>query len=45
MSIKIRIVAFIIKPELFLFINYNRLGDRKDKKFKKYGVLLGNILL
>lgn len=44
-GIKIEIVASIIKLQLFLFTNYNGLGDKEDKKFKKYGVLLGDALV
>jgi hypothetical protein len=45
MGTKIRITVFMIKPEPFIFTNYNRLGDREDKKYEKYGVLLGNALV
>ncbi|KAF4630856.1 hypothetical protein G7Y89_g7277 [Cudoniella acicularis] len=41
---RIGVVASTIKPELFLFTNYNRLGDRKYKNREKYGVLLGDTL-
>jgi hypothetical protein len=42
---KIGITVSTIKPEPFIFTNYNRLGDREDKKYKKYSVLLGNVLV
>ena len=45
MGIKIGIVASTMKPQPFLFTNYNGLGDREDKKFEKYGVLLGDALV
>jgi hypothetical protein len=45
MGTKIGIVASIMKPELFLFTNYNGLGDREDKKYEKYGILLGDALV
>jgi hypothetical protein len=44
-GIKIGIVASTIKLQLFLFTNYNGVGDREDKKFKKYGVLLSDALV
>ena len=34
-----------LKLEPFIFTNYNGLGDREDKKYEKYGVLLGNALV
>jgi hypothetical protein len=45
MGTKMGIVASTMKPEPFLFTNYNGLGDRKDKKYEKYGVLLGDALV
>jgi hypothetical protein len=42
---KIGITVSTMKPELFIFTNYNRLGNREDKKYEKYGVLLGNALV
>ena len=42
MGIMLGIVASTMKPEPFLFTNYNGLGVRKDKK---YGILLGNALV
>jgi len=45
MGIKIGIVASTMKPQPFLFTNYNGLGDRGDKKCEKYGVLLGDALV
>ncbi|KAH8587298.1 hypothetical protein B0O99DRAFT_527023 [Bisporella sp. PMI_857] len=45
MGIKIGVVASTMKPEPFLFTNYNGLGDREDKKYEKYGVLLGDALV
>lgn len=45
MGIKIGIIASTMKPEPFLFTNYNGLGDREDKKYENYGVLLGDALL
>jgi hypothetical protein len=45
MGTKIGIVASTMKPEPFLFTNYNGLGDREDTKFEKYGVLLGDALV
>ena len=45
MGIKIGIVASTMKPQPFLFTNYNGLGDREDKKFEKYGVLLSDVLV
>jgi len=42
---KIGIVASTMKPEPFLFINYNRLGDQEFKEYEKYSVLLGNALV
>ena len=40
-----RIVVSIIKPELFLFTNYNGLGDQEGKKSEKYSILLGDALV
>jgi hypothetical protein len=45
MGTKIGIVASTMKPEPFLFTNYNGLGHREDKKHEKYGVLLGDALV
>ena len=45
MGIKIRIVACTMKPDPFLFTNYNRQGDREDMNYKKYKVLLGDALV
>ncbi|KAH7363976.1 patatin-like phospholipase-like protein [Rhexocercosporidium sp. MPI-PUGE-AT-0058] len=45
MGTRIGVVASTMKPEPFLFTNYNGLGDRDDKKFEKYGVLLGDALV
>jgi hypothetical protein len=45
MGTKIGITVSTMKPEPFIFTNYNGLGDREDKKYKKYGVLLGNALV
>ena len=42
MGIMLGIVASTMKPEPFLFTNYNGLGDREDKK---YGILLGDALV
>jgi hypothetical protein len=44
-STKIRITVFTIKLALFIFTNYNKLRDRKGKKYKTYSVLLGNALV
>jgi hypothetical protein len=44
-GIKIGITISTMKPEPFIFTNYNGLGDREDKKYEKYGVLLGNALV
>jgi hypothetical protein len=40
---KIGITVSSMKPEPFIFTNYNGVGDRRNKKYEKYGVLLGNI--
>jgi hypothetical protein len=45
LGIKMGIVASIIKPELFLFTNYNGLGVREGQKYETYSVLLGNALI
>jgi hypothetical protein len=45
MGIKIAVVASTMKPEPFLFTNYNGLIDRESRKYKKYRVLLGNALV
>jgi hypothetical protein len=42
---KIGVIASTMKLELFLFINYNRLGDREDTNFEKYGILQGDALV
>jgi hypothetical protein len=42
---KIGITVSTMKPEPFIFTNYNGLGDRGDKKYEKYGVLLGSALM
>lgn len=39
---KIGITVSSMKPEPFLFTNYNGVGDRHDEKYRKYRVLLGN---
>jgi hypothetical protein len=44
MGTKIGVVASTMKPEPFLFTNYNGLGDRKGKKYD-YSVLRGNALV
>jgi hypothetical protein len=45
MGTKIGITVSTMKPAPFIFTNYNGLGDREDKKYEKYGVLLGNALV
>ena len=45
MGIKIGITVSTMKLELFIFTNYNSLGDWEDKKHKTYSVLLGNVLV
>ena len=45
MGIKVGIVACTMKPEPFVFTNYNGLGDREDMKHEKYNVLLGDALV
>lgn len=45
MGTKIGITVSTMKPAPFIFTNYNGLGDREDKKYKNYGVLLGNALV
>jgi hypothetical protein len=45
MGIKIGITVSTMKPALFIFTNYNGLGDREGKKYEKYGMLLGNALV
>ena len=45
MGILLGITVILIKPELFIFTNYNRLENRDDKKYKEYGILLGNVLV
>jgi hypothetical protein len=42
---KIGITVSSIKPEPFLFTNYNGLGDRQDKKYRSYSVLVRNALV
>jgi hypothetical protein len=42
MGIRVAVVASTLKPEPFLFTNYNGLGNRDDKKVAKYGILRGN---
>ncbi|KFY17790.1 hypothetical protein V492_00388 [Pseudogymnoascus sp. VKM F-4246] len=44
MGTKIGVVASTMKPEPFLFTNYNGLGNRKGKKYN-YSVLRGNALV
>jgi len=43
MGIKIGVVASTMKPEPFLFTNYNALG-RRDRN-QKYGILQGDALV
>jgi hypothetical protein len=45
MGTKTGITVSTMKPAPFIFTNYNGLGDREDKKYEKYSVLLGNALL
>lgn len=45
MGIKIGIVACTMKPDPFLFTNYNRQGDREDMNHKKYKVLRRDALV
>ena len=45
MGIKIGVVACTMKPEPFLFTNYNGVGDRVDMKHEKYSILLGDVLV
>ena len=45
MGTKIGITVSTMKPAPFIFTNYNGLGDREDKKYEKYGILLGNALV
>jgi hypothetical protein len=45
MGIMIAITVTSMKPEPFIFTNYNGLGDREDKRYKEYGILLGNVPL
>jgi hypothetical protein len=42
---KIKITISLIKLELFIFTNYNKLRDRKDEKYKKYSILLSSALV
>lgn len=42
MGIKVAVVASTLKPEPFLFTNYNGLGNRDNKQFEKYSLLQGN---
>ncbi|TVY85512.1 Calcium-independent phospholipase A2-gamma [Lachnellula suecica] len=39
---KIGITVSTMKPEPFLFTNYNGLGSRQSSNFERYGVLLGS---
>jgi hypothetical protein len=45
MGTKIGVIASTMKPEPFLFTNYNGLGDREDTNFEKYGILQGDALV
>lgn len=45
MGIKIGVIACTMKPEPFLFTNYNGQGDREDMAHEKYNVLLGDALV
>ena len=45
MGILLGITVTSMKPEPFIFTNYNGLGNRDDKKYKEYGILLGNVLV
>ena len=45
MGINVGITVTSMKPEPFLFTNYNGVGDRGDKKRYDYGVLLGDALV
>ena len=45
MGIMIAITVTSMKPEPFIFTNYNGLGDREDKKYEEYGILLGSVPL
>ncbi len=42
MGSKIGITVSSMKPQPFLFTNYNGLGDREGEKYDKYGILLGS---
>jgi len=39
---KVGITVSTMKPEPFIFTNYNGVGSRPNKKYEKYGVLLGS---
>lgn len=43
MGILLGITVTSMKPEPFIFTNYNGLGNRDDKTCKEYGILLGSI--
>jgi hypothetical protein len=45
MGTKIGITVSSIKLEPFIFTNYNGLRDRRDEKYKKYGILLSSALV
>jgi hypothetical protein len=42
MGTRIRITPSLMKPEPFIFTNYNGLGDREDEKYEKYSIVLGS---
>ena len=44
-GIKISITISLIKLELFIFTNYNKLRDYKNSKLDIYSVLLGSVLV
>ena len=42
-AIMVAITVTSMKPKPFIFTNYNGLGDREDKKYEEYGILLGSV--
>ena len=42
-GIMIAITVTSMKLEPFIFTNYNGLGDREDKRYEEYGILLGSV--
>lgn len=45
MGIKIGVVASTMKPEPFIFTNYNGLGEREDRNLERYSILQGDALI